>query len=93
MGAKGKNFYHDLACRFGYADAADQIQELYLSGEKGLAMMAVPEALIDEIALVGPRERIKERLTPWINSPITTMNVSVFNSETLQLILELIGER
>lgn len=92
MGAKGKNFYHDLACRFGYEEAADKIQDLYLAGEKGQAMMAVPEELIDEIALVGPRERIKERLSPWIDSPITTMNLSVLNVETLRLVLDLIAE-
>lgn len=92
MGAKGKNFYHDLACRFGYPDAADRIQDLYLSGEKGQAMMAVPEGLIDEIALVGPRDRIKERLPAWIDSPITTMNLSVFDTETLRIVVELLGE-
>lgn len=92
MGAKGKNFYHDLASRFGYADAADQIQDLYLSGEKGQAMMAVPEELIDEIALIGPKERIKERLSPWLASPIGTMNLSVFDVETLRLVLDLIRE-
>lgn len=92
MGAKDKNFYHDLACRFGYAEAADKIQDLYLSGEKGQAMMAVPEELIDEIALVGPKERIKERLSPWIDSPITTMNLSVHDPGTLGLVLDLIAE-
>ena len=92
MGAKGKNFYHDLACRFGYAEAADKIQDLYLAGEKGQAMMAVPEELIDEIALVGPKERIKERLSPWIDSAITTMNLSVFDPGALRLVLELIAE-
>lgn len=92
MGARGKNFYHDLACRFGYAEAADEIQDLYLSGEKGLAMMAVPEALIDEIALVGPRERIRERITSWVESPITSMNLTIYNREDLRLIIDLLGE-
>lgn len=92
MGARGKNFYHDLACRFGYAEAADEIQDLYLSGEKGLAMMAVPEALIDEIALVGPRERIRERITSWVESPITSLNLTIYNREDLRLIIDLLGE-
>ncbi len=92
MGAKGKNFYHDLACRFGYEEAADEIQDLYLSGEKGRAMMAVPEALIDEIALVGPKERIKERLGPWLDSPIGTMNLSVFDEETLRFLVDLVAD-
>jgi len=92
MGAKGKNFYHDLACRFGYQAQADQIQDLYLSGEKGQAMMAVPEGLIDEIALIGPKERIKERLSRWVDSPVSTMNLQVFEVEALQLVLELLEE-
>ena len=91
MGAKGKNFYHDLACRFGYEEAADEIQDLYLSGEKGQAMMAVPEGLIDEIALVGPQERVKERLGPWVDSPIGTMNLSVFDEETLRMVIDLVA--
>jgi F420-dependent oxidoreductase-like protein len=92
MGAKGKNFYHDLACRFGFPEAADEIQDLYLSGEKGQAMMAVPEALIDEIALVGPKERIRERLSSWVESPITTMNLSVFDVDALRTMLDLMAE-
>ncbi len=54
MGAKGRNFYTDLAARYGYEGAANEIQELYLSGHKGEAMAKVPAELIDEIALVGP---------------------------------------
>jgi F420-dependent oxidoreductase-like protein len=92
MGARGKNFYHDLASRIGYEAAANEIQDLFLAGKKGEAMMAVPEELIDEIALVGPRERVKERLTPWIDSPITTMNLTVFNAETLRIVVELLTE-
>ncbi|MCB9419262.1 MAG: LLM class F420-dependent oxidoreductase [Ardenticatenaceae bacterium] len=92
MGAKGKNFYHDLACRYGYEAAADEIQDLYLAGDKGAAMMKVPPELIDEVALVGPRERIKERLTRWLNSPVTTLNMTVFDVETMRTMAELVGE-
>lgn len=65
MGAKNKNFYHDYATRLGYGDAADQIQELYLSGKKPDAEALVPNELLDEVSLIGPRERIIERLGPW----------------------------
>jgi F420-dependent oxidoreductase-like protein len=65
MGAKNKNFYHDYATRLGYSDAADQIQELYLSGKKPEAEALVPNELLDEVSLIGPRERIIERLGPW----------------------------
>ena len=65
MGAKNKNFYRDYATRLGYGDAADQIQELYLSGKKSEAEVLVPNELLDEVSLIGPRERIIERLGPW----------------------------
>ncbi|NKQ35623.1 MAG: LLM class F420-dependent oxidoreductase [Chloroflexi bacterium] len=90
MGAKGKNFYADLAARYGYAAEAAEIQDLYLSGNKGEAMMAVPAGLIDDIALVGPRERVKERLSLWRNSPVTTLNMMVYDVETLRTMVELV---
>lgn len=91
MGAKGKNFYNDLAVRYGFEEAAVKVQELYLSGRQGEAMMAIPPELIDEVALVGPKARVKERLSLWLNSPITTMNMTVFNVETLRAMVELVG--
>ena len=92
MGAKGKNFYNDLAVRYGYEAEAAEIQDLYLSGRQGEAMMKVPAALIDEVALVGPKERIRERLALWRNTPVTTLNVTVFDVEALQIMVELVGE-
>ncbi len=92
MGAKGRNFYNDLAGRYGYEAAAAEIQDLYLAGKQGEAMMKVPAGLIDEVALVGPRERVKERLSLWLNSPITTMNITVFDIETLRTMVELMAE-
>ncbi|MDX1415845.1 MAG: LLM class F420-dependent oxidoreductase [Candidatus Promineifilaceae bacterium] len=92
MGAKGKNFYTDLAARYGYEEAALEIQDLYLAGQKGEAMSKVPARLIDEIALIGPRERIKERLSLWIDSPVTTLNMMVFDVNTLRTMVELVGE-
>ncbi len=92
MGAKGKNFYNDLAARYGYEAAAAEIQDLYLSGDKGGAMAKVPGALIDEVALVGPRERVKERLQLWLDSPVTTLNMTVFDVDTLRTMVELLAE-
>ncbi len=92
MGAKGKNFYNDLAGRYGYEAEAADIQELYLSGKQGEAMMKVPPALIDDVALVGPRARVKERLSLWLNAPLTTMNITVFDVETLRIMVELLAE-
>ena len=65
MGAKSKNFYNDYARRLGYEEAAETIQDLYLDGKKEEAALAVPDQLVDECALIGPPERIKERLHSW----------------------------
>lgn len=65
MGAKGKNFYNDYATRLGYGEAAEHIQELYLTGQKAEAEAAVPRELIDGVALVGSKDRIRERLDRW----------------------------
>jgi F420-dependent oxidoreductase-like protein len=65
MGSKGKNFYAEFATRMGYADAVEQIQTLYLAGEKEKAAAAVPADLIDCTNLIGPTGRIRERLTSW----------------------------
>jgi F420-dependent oxidoreductase-like protein len=92
MGARGKNFYYDLAARYGFEGAATEIQDLYLSGDKGAAMARVPAELIDAVALVGPRERVRERLALWRNSPVTTLNMTVFDVETLRAMVELIAE-
>src|SRR5712691_2958680 len=73
MGARGKNFYNELARRYGYEEAATAIQDLYLGGKKAEAEAAVPDALVDEVALCGPRERIRERLAEWKSAGITTL--------------------
>lgn len=90
MGAKGKNFYFDLACRYGFEAEAEVIQNAYLSGNKGEAMMAVPDALVDAVALVGSKDRIKDRVQLWQDSPITTMNITAFNVETVRFMAELV---
>lgn len=90
MGARGKNFYHDLACRYGFEEAADTIQDLYLAGNKGEAMMAVPNELVDEVALCGSKARIKDRLQIWKDSPITTLNIGTFDIEVVRVMAELV---
>ena len=76
MGARGRNFYNDIARRYGYEEAAARIQDLYLGGRKDDAAAAVPDALVDEVALCGPRERIRERLTEWTGAGVTTLMVA-----------------
>ena len=65
MGARGKNFYNDYAVRMGYAAEAATIQDLYLAGKKAEAAAAVPDRLVDTVALVGPATRIRARLEVW----------------------------
>ena len=65
MGARNRNFYNDLVKRMGYEAAAAEIQDLFLAGKREAAAAAVPDALIDETSLVGPKERIKDRLQAW----------------------------
>jgi alkanesulfonate monooxygenase SsuD/methylene tetrahydromethanopterin reductase-like flavin-dependent oxidoreductase (luciferase family) len=89
MGAKGKNFYNDYARRLGYEEAAERIQDLYLAGKKGEATNAVPDQLVDEVALVGPKERIRDRVSAWKASPVTTMILGTVQPEALRLLAEL----
>lgn len=65
MGARDKNFYNDYCKRLGYPDAAREIQDLYLDGKKMEAMAAVPDELVDDVALVGSADRIRDRLQAW----------------------------
>jgi F420-dependent oxidoreductase-like protein len=88
MGARGRNFYNDIARRYGYEAAAKTIQELYLAGRKAEAEAAVPDELVDEVALCGPRERIRERLTEWKSAGVTTLMVAG-DAEAIRTMAEL----
>jgi F420-dependent oxidoreductase-like protein len=90
MGARGANFYNDLACRYGYEEAARTVQDLYLAGKKREAAAAIPDALVDDVALCGPKERIVERLALWRGSPVTTLNIIPYSPESLQIMAELV---
>lgn len=76
MGARGRNFYHNLATRYGFGQVADRIQELYLSGRKREATDLVPDELVRGISLVGPRGFIAERLAAFAEAGVTTLLVS-----------------
>jgi F420-dependent oxidoreductase-like protein len=75
MGAKSKNFHADVAVRMGFEGEVAQIKELYLSGNKQEAAAAVPRALIEQLALIGPPDKLRHDLEPWRDSIVTTLLV------------------
>jgi len=89
MGARGQNFYNALVCRYGYEREAVEIQELFLSGKQREAVAAVPDALVDEVGLVGPRERIADRLHAWRACGVTTLLCQTRDMDTIRLLAEL----
>jgi F420-dependent oxidoreductase-like protein len=90
MGAKGQNYYNTLVARYGYEQEARRIQDLYLDGKKLEAIAAVPDALVDEVALVGSHERIADRLEAWKESPVTTLLIQAHDPEALRTMAELL---
>jgi alkanesulfonate monooxygenase SsuD/methylene tetrahydromethanopterin reductase-like flavin-dependent oxidoreductase (luciferase family) len=90
MGARGANFYNALVRRYGYEAEAERIQALYLDGKQRDAIAAVPDALVDEVALVGPRDRIADRLEAWRVSGATTLLVGTRDPITLRTMAELV---
>lgn len=73
MGAKGHNFYHNVATRYGFGDVADRIQDLYLAGHKAEAIAAVPDELVRNVSLIGPRGYVKERIAAFAEAGVTTL--------------------
>jgi len=91
MGHRDKNFHNDMMVRRGYGDAAKAIQELYLAGRKGEAIEAVPDEYCDEMALVGPPARIRDRYRAWEDSGATGLTIRTDQDEALELMAELAG--
>jgi F420-dependent oxidoreductase-like protein len=81
MGSRERNFYTALVRRYGFEEAADEIQDLYLEGKKDEAAAAIPEELIDTVTLAGPREHIRERLAVYRDAGVGTLLVSPMASE------------
>lgn len=88
MGAKTRNFHANLVRRMGYADAADTVQQLFLEGKRAEAAAAVPDQFADEISLVGPPARIRDRLQAWKKTPITTLLAGTRDPTALRLLAE-----
>ncbi len=90
MGAKNKNFYNDYTKALSYEEAAETIQDLYLAGKKHEAAQAVPDELVDQVALVGDKSRIIERLQAWkeagLKKHVGTMLINSHQPEAIELI-------
>ena len=90
MGAKSMNFHFDVFCRMGYEEQATKIQELYLEGHKDEAAAAVPTRMVEDIALVGPKEKIRDDLEEWRDSMLTTLLING-DVQTLRTMAEIVG--
>jgi F420-dependent oxidoreductase-like protein len=90
MGAKGQNYHTKLMARMGFEEEAYRIQDLFFAGRRDEAIAAVPDDFADEISLVGPPARIKERLGAWRTSPVTTLLVATRSAEELKVIRDLV---
>lgn len=88
MGAKKQNFHANLVRRMGYGEAVDRIQDLFFAGRRDEAAAAVPDAFADEISLVGPPARIRERLQAWRTSPVTTILAGTTDPAALRVLAE-----
>ena len=93
MGARGKNFYTSYATSLGYEEEALHIQDLFLAGDKEAAANAVPDALVDEVALVGDEKRIRDRAEAWIEAGdkgyVDTLMVGALQPEALELVADI----
>ncbi len=81
MGARSRNFYHNLATRYGFGEVADRMQELYLAGRKAEAIDAVPDDLVRRISLIGPRGQVAERVAAFAAAGVTTLLVQPLTAD------------
>lgn len=94
MGARGRNFYHNVATRYGFGAVADRIQELFLSGRKTEAVAAVPDDLVRAVSLIGPRGYVRERIAAFAEAGVTTLlatPVAADGAEYRAFVEEMVG--
>jgi F420-dependent oxidoreductase-like protein len=90
MGARNRNFYNSLVRRYGYEAEAAHIQDLYLAGKRKEATMAVPDALVDELHLIGPAGAVRDQLAAWREAGVTELSLSTPDLHTLRTLPELL---
>ncbi len=88
MGAKSRNFHLELVTRFGFGTEGRRVQELFLAGRRAEAIAAVPDDLVDETSLLGPKARIRGRLAAWQASPVTTLLVGSSDPAVIRFLAE-----
>jgi F420-dependent oxidoreductase-like protein len=86
MGARGKNFYNDLACRYGYEKEAKEIQDLYLEGKKDEAAALVPDDLLEAMALVGPAGYVQDRIAAYKEAGVTVRNITPMGPDPIKIV-------
>jgi alkanesulfonate monooxygenase SsuD/methylene tetrahydromethanopterin reductase-like flavin-dependent oxidoreductase (luciferase family) len=89
MGARGKNFYNDLACQYGYEKEAKEIQDLYLDGKKKEAEAAVPLEMLEQANLVGPESYVKERIEAFREAGVTNLQIAPASDDNPALVRQL----
>src|SRR5918995_904619 len=89
MGAKGRNFHTDLMARMGFEEEAHHIQDLFFAGKREDAVLAGAGEVADDISLLGPAARIRERIEAWRKTPVTTLLIGSRDPEVLQLLAQL----
>jgi F420-dependent oxidoreductase-like protein len=90
MGAREMNFHFDVFCRLGYEAEANKIQDLYLAGQKDEAIATVPRRMVEEICLIGPKEKIRDDLEAWEASLVTTILLGAGNVDAMRVMAELV---
>jgi len=90
MGAKGRNFHKNLMARMGFEAEAERVQALFFAGRREEAVAAVPDRFADEISLVGPLERVRDRLAAWRETPVTMLLVTTHEPAMLATMAELV---
>ena len=90
MGSKKRNFHKELMGRMGFEAEAEQVQERFMAGDRAGAIAAVPDEFVDEIALVGPVERIRDRLKAWEETPVTHFLLGGYDREEMRRIADVL---
>jgi hypothetical protein len=89
MGARGRNFYNDLACRYGFEAEARKIQDLYLDGHKDEAAAAVPDGLLEASTICGPEGYVRDRIAAYKEAGVTSLNVTPLAPDAPALVTQL----